>query len=364
MRVNNNNDLYSLLKSCTTAFNLKRQRQQKTSSHIKSSTASSNLNSRHQQKISSGTSSLNNCTASYEGMISSKIQGLDVKKLSAANGTLNFESGSIYKYQTKSGRTVILTGSSSGTVYMPFSELKIADGIFQPSEYGEIDRVEKFFTFLLSSKNGYGVRTYYSPAETKDMLARVGIEPGWFEINCGVKSNKFYMLEDGTIYPEYQVEAQRNALNANNWLKEGYEKDSVFIIDGKEYELDDSGHLNIPEGTACLYEIIKMKNGRIATISASADGTVYTPCSEQEINGIGSKVGVKKRVQDFFTFLLYDSTGTSISSRYTKADTKEILASAGIKQGWFEIKCGEMSNRFYVQDDGTISSDNQMGAQI
>lgn len=217
MRVNNNNDLYSLLKSCTTAFNLKMQRQQKTSSHIKSSTASSNLNSRYQQKISSGTNSLNNCTASYEGMISSKIQGLDVKKLSAVNGTLNFESGSLYKYQTKNGKTVILTGDINGHVYTPYSDLKIADGIFQPSEYGEVDKVEKFFTYLSRDKTGYLVRTIYSKAETKEMLARAGIEPGWFEINCGTKSNKFYMLDDGTIYPEYQVEAQRNALNTNSY---------------------------------------------------------------------------------------------------------------------------------------------------
>lgn len=186
------------------------------------------------------------------------VDGQPVTELTAVNNTLTIDKGSYYRFQTKEGRTVILTSDNQGSVYMPYDELNLADDAFTPSQYGEIDRVEKFFTYLGSDMSGYCVRINYSKAETKDMLAKVGIEPGWFEVKSGPKTNKFYMLDDGTIYPEYDVEATRGAFNTRNWFNEGYTKDSLFIIDGKEYKLDDNGHVHIPEGTGCVMENVKM----------------------------------------------------------------------------------------------------------
>ena len=187
----------------------------------------------------------------------SKINNKEIKPLNATNNVLSFDKGSFYKLQTKTGRTVILTGDNISSVYMPYSELNLGNDFFLPSDYKEIDRVEKFFTYLSSDMSGYCVRSNYTKEETKEMLADVGIKPGWLEVKNGPKSHRFYMLDDGTIYPEYQVEAHRGALNTENYFKEGYTKDSVFIIDGKEYKLDDNGHLHVPKGTACLMEKIK-----------------------------------------------------------------------------------------------------------
>jgi len=188
-----------------------------------------------------------------------ELSGHEIKPLTAIDNTLDFETGSYYKLNTKSGITTILKGDNAGDIYMPFSELGLgAEFSLAPSDYKEIDKVEKFFTYLSSDITAYCVRTNYSNSETKDLLASVGIKPGWFEIKNGTKSNKFYMLHDGTIYPKYQVDAQRDYFNVKNFFKDGYTKDSVFKIDGKEYKLDDAGHLNIPEGTGCVWEKVKI----------------------------------------------------------------------------------------------------------
>lgn len=197
---------------------------------------------------------------SKQKMLSSitAISGHPVEQLAAVNNTLMFNQGCFYKYQNKEGKTVILTTDNKGNVYMPYDELNLANDFFTPAEYGDIEKVEKFFTYLSSDMSAYCVRINYTKAETKDMLATVGIKPGWFEIKNGPKSNKYYMLDDGTIYPEYQVEATRLGFNMCNFFDEGYTKESIFIVDGQEYKLDDTGHLHIPEGTGCLMENIKM----------------------------------------------------------------------------------------------------------
>lgn len=196
----------------------------------------------------------------HQKMLSSikSVCGQPIKELSAVNGRLTIEKGSFYRFQTKEGRTVILTGDNQGSVYMPYDELNLEDDAFTPAQYGEIDRVEKFFTYLGSDMSAYCVRINYSKAEIKDMLAGVGIEPGWFEVKSGPKANKFYMLDDGTVFPEYQVKAELGAFNTRNWFNDGYTKDSRFIIDGKEYKLDDNGRLHIPEGTGCVMENVKI----------------------------------------------------------------------------------------------------------
>jgi len=38
----------------------------------------------------------------------------------------------------------------------------------------------------------------------------------------------------------------------------GYTKDSVFIVERKEYKLDENGHLNIPKGVGCLMDNMKI----------------------------------------------------------------------------------------------------------
>ena len=143
---------------------------------------------------------------------------------------------------------------------MPYSELNLGTNFsLTPSDCKEIDKVEKLFTYLGNDMSAYCARTSYSNTEMKDMLGSVGIKTGFFEIKNNTKTNKFYMTDTGILYPQYQVDSTRQALNTIDFSKEGYTKDSVFTIEGKDFKLDDNGHLNVPEGTATVMENMKIK---------------------------------------------------------------------------------------------------------
>ncbi|UZQ48603.1 hypothetical protein [Clostridium kluyveri] len=189
-----------------------------------------------------------------------EIQGSDIKQLTASNNILELSEGSFYKLKTNSGTLAIYTVDNSGNIYMPYSQLGLDDNLTLPSsDYGEISKTSRLLSSLAKDKTAFLVRTGgYSDTEIKEILNNVGITPRWFEIKSGSQSNKFYLLDNGLIYPEYQVEAERRGFNQSNWFEYGYTKDSVFIVEGKEYKLDENGHLNIPEGLGCLIDNMKI----------------------------------------------------------------------------------------------------------
>ncbi|MFL0198244.1 hypothetical protein ACJDU8_22165 [Clostridium sp. WILCCON 0269] len=189
-----------------------------------------------------------------------EIQGKNVEQFTANNNVLNLNEGSFYKLQTSSGTTAIFTVGDNGNVYMPYSQLGLDENLtLAPSDYGEISKTSRLLSSLAQDKTAFLVRTGgYSNTEIKEILNSVGIKPGWFEIKNGSQTNKFYLLDNGLIYPEYQVEAERRAFSQSNWFEDGYTSNSVFIVDGKEYKLDENGHLNIPEGVGCLMDNMKI----------------------------------------------------------------------------------------------------------
>ena len=251
-----NNYIYSLINS--NASNILKNK-----STIKSNTNTKqmNLNKSFSQNVINNISySTGKQFASNRELLSSitEVNNQEVIPLTATNNVLDFKTGAYYKTQTSSGLTAILTGGNSVT--MPYSELNLGDDFsLAPSDSKEIDKVEKLFTYLGNDMSGYCAYSSYSNTDIKDMLGSVGIKPGFFEIKNDTKSNEFYMTDNGTLYPKYDVDATRQALNTIDFSKEGYTKDSVFTIDGKDYKLDDNGHLDVPEGTATVMENIKIK---------------------------------------------------------------------------------------------------------
>ncbi|OHW63560.1 hypothetical protein EUAN_04240 [Andreesenia angusta] len=195
----------------------------------------------------------------YEKIISMKrVNDEETNLLKSKDNILEFKKGTYYNFQSSNGEKMILTTDEYGHVTMPFIELGISSDSIATSHLKEIDRIEKFFTYLSRDSTALLVNLSYKENEAKDILSRVGIEPGFFKIKNGSKTNEFYLLENGKIYSKHQSEGHRHAFNTSNFFKEGYTKDSLFIIDGKEFKLNDDGYLNIPEGTACLTETIKI----------------------------------------------------------------------------------------------------------
>lgn len=91
-------------------------------------------------------------------------------------------------------------------------------------------------------------------------LQSLGIESGkFFEIKG--YSEKLFLDNSGWIYTNKEIENLRQGYNTEDFLKIGFgfTKDSVFTIDGKEYRLDNNGHLNLPEGTICIPSKVSIK---------------------------------------------------------------------------------------------------------
>ena len=187
-----------------------------------------------------------------------KINNEKINILKSKDNTLDFKAKSYYDFPTNNEERIVLTTDKHGNITMPFDDLKLKSDSISISHRKEIDRIEKFFTYLSSDSSALLVNLNYKENEVKDILSRVGIEPGFFKIKNESKTNEFYLLENGQIYSKHQSEAHRFSLNNKNFFRDGYTQDSTFIIDGKEYKPNTDGYLNIPEGTACLAETIKI----------------------------------------------------------------------------------------------------------
>ncbi|WP_017413937.1 hypothetical protein [Clostridium tunisiense] len=186
--------------------------------------------------------------------------GKNAEEFVAKDNVLDLRKGTYYKLKTSSNTTAILTVGDGGNVYMPFSELGLGDNFtLPPSDYGEINKIRRLITSLAEDGSAFEVRTGgFKHNEILDMLGKVGIKPGWFEVKSESKTNKFYLVDNGLIYPEYQAEAERRYFTKANLFKSGFTKDSVFIIEGKEYKLNENGSLDIPEGVCCLIDNMKI----------------------------------------------------------------------------------------------------------
>lgn len=201
-----------------------------------------------------------------------QIKGKQVETLQAHNNVLEFKTGSYYRF-TFDGLTTILTGHDNGSVSEPYEEmldeLGVTRNFFGARDERESEKLQKLFKieffFGQLSENITGTMLYreFSNKEQKELLAAVGIKEGFFEVKSGLKSNKFYLQKDGAIIPNYQMEAQRRALNERNLFEIGYTKGETLNVEGKEYEIDDNGHVHIPEGVAVNRTVEKRYYERI-----------------------------------------------------------------------------------------------------
>ncbi|SUY67479.1 hypothetical protein [Clostridium tetani] len=135
--------------------------------------------------------------------------------------------------------------------------------LFDEYEFNDAAKTNDLIGFLSSGKSLEKIVDLirvFMP-NTKDVGARLqnlGIEPGkHFEIKG--YSEKLFLDNSGWIYTNKELESLRHGYNTNNFFKMGYTKDSVFTIDGQEFHLDDTGHLNIPEGTLCIPSVVSIK---------------------------------------------------------------------------------------------------------
>lgn len=226
------------------------------------------------QSITQGS---NHCSLSRDSLIYQKSEAMiagitsidnkTVKDFKAIDNVIDVSPGAYYKYTSKAGNNFVFDCNGIDAINTPFAKLESEFGIplssLSLSYLQDEERVSRFFAFLSADKSALSIYRNYSRDEVKELLASVGIEPGWVKIKNGNNVTEFFYEEDGSLWGKYQIDAQREGMNRTCWFedtvykyREGgkpYTKDSVFIIDGKEYKLDDKGYLHIPDDAVVLF---------------------------------------------------------------------------------------------------------------
>jgi len=93
--------------------------------------------------------------------------------------------------------------------------------------------------------------------EVRARLESFGAETGKM-IQLDSKSEKVLFEPNGWLYKKEDLEGLRNGYSTTDFFEFGYTENSKFTIDGKEFKLDSTGHLNIPEGTICTPNRVKV----------------------------------------------------------------------------------------------------------
>ena len=56
------------------------------------------------------------------------------------------------------------------------------------------------------------------------------------------------MRSNGGVWPESQIESSRIHFANTDLREQGFTEDSVLIVNGKKYRMDENGNVHIPKG--------------------------------------------------------------------------------------------------------------------
>jgi hypothetical protein len=110
------------------------------------------------------------------------------------------------------------------------------------------------FIAALSKGHGQTIREFVAAGKAAGFYESLGIKTGaWAEVNSPWRSGPFYITEDGIPYSEEQIENARRGWSAFDYRLQGCTEDSVLVVNGKEYKMDENGHFNIPKGEPVIW---------------------------------------------------------------------------------------------------------------
>jgi hypothetical protein len=186
------------------------------------------------------------------------INGQPIQDLVVKDNVLSLEAGAYYRFLLNSDQYMIVTGLGGTNTEVPFDDIAKehfnSDGTYFSIEtYNYFERMQ-FFLASLNDESTWFLRTEFTREEVLSNCAKLGIKAGdWVEINNAGHKNRFYLCEDGTPWPEGSIEGFRSSFAIKDWRQDGCTADSVFIINGKEYRIDEKGHINIPKGEPVIW---------------------------------------------------------------------------------------------------------------
>jgi len=174
------------------------------------------------------------------------------------NNVLNVSSGTNYKIKTLMHGYATISVKENNNVGLLFYDMypnKDVSEAFSEDEFNDMAQSTKLVKIIGGNypldEKLHLLRTFFPNCqEVKARLVSLGAEPGKM-IQLDNKSEKVLFGTSGWLYTQEDLAGLRNAYNNQNFFEFGYTENSIFTIDGKDYKLDSTGHLNIPEGTIC-----------------------------------------------------------------------------------------------------------------
>lgn len=189
--------------------------------------------------------------------VSSKVDPSEVKKVTVTDNKLVLEKGQYYSITNQQGEDVLLSVGSSISLNS-FAETQINKTEVQGFETFSI------FSDLVQSKSPLGVYQSYSRKDVSDLLKSIGFEAGKIDLKINNSyETSYYFTHNGELYGESEIENRIQTINRENQFDYGVPAGSMYIIDGKKYELDENGYFNLPSGIMYCDEEAKLidKNG-------------------------------------------------------------------------------------------------------
>lgn len=220
------------------------------------------------------------------------LQGKEVKEIKAKNNVLEFDDGALYRFSFNGVSTVMQSfyhgsGSILGTAFTELGERLGVDtgAIYSQQDVTKINKIEDFFSGFTGRSGLIGSRHSYSGEEVLDMFKSVGIEPGWFTVKSSGQTVRHYLREDGRTFSEKQVLGSRNTFMSHNLFDIGYKQGEKITIGDTDYEVDETGHINLPPDAAVFLthnvDPMYTKRKQLATIKDQLIKTQATRPEEQ-----------------------------------------------------------------------------------
>lgn len=206
------------------------------------------------------TSNVNNVST-----VTKKYVSGNYDELKFNNNILNVKSGTNYKIKTLMHGYADITVKANNNVglrfYDAYPDTDVSEA-FSEDEFNDMAQSTKLVKIIggnypLDEKLNL-LRTFFpNSLEVKSRLESLGAETGKM-IQLDATSEKVLFEPNGWLYTQEDLKGLRDGYQHMNFSEFGYNENSKFIIDGKEFKLDSNGHLNVPEGTICTPDRVKI----------------------------------------------------------------------------------------------------------
>lgn len=177
----------------------------------------------------------------------SAIPRINVSSLSALYATgnkLRLSSNNYYAYKALDGKSYACAFNGK-VISRAFSEAILGDDKTNVKTECRGNTALTMSIISSLSQGSVGGLEIFERSSVKEKLGNIGIESGEFQIEVDGKEKTYYLGEDGSVYTKERADEIVNMYNSNTWLKGRNVGDKILVF-GKEYEIDNTGHINVP----------------------------------------------------------------------------------------------------------------------